>query len=54
MCMCAFFSIDLSTTVALVKLTLRHERKQGQEEKESLCISPGEWLNESEEASDRE
>ncbi len=29
-------------------------KAKGPEEKDSLCISPGEWLNESEDASDRE
>lgn len=49
-----FKSIDLFRVVSSVKLTLKHENEQVQNEKGSLCISPGEWLNESEEASDRD
>lgn len=43
-------SIDLFTTVFSLNFILTHESEQGQE----VMDSPGEWLNESEEASDRE
>ena len=53
LCLC-FQSMDVFIRASLVKLTIKYERKQGHEEKDPVCISPGEWLNESEEASDRE
>lgn len=49
-----FKSTDLFRAVSSVKLTQKHESEQVQDVKDSLCISPGEWLNESEEASDRD
>lgn len=40
--------------VSSVKLTMQHNGEKVHDEKGPFCSSPGEWLNESEEASDRD